>query len=307
MVEIIAICNQKGGVGKTTTAVNLSACLAAAERKTLLVDLDPQANATTGVGFDKNTVELSIYQSLISDTPIGDVLQKTKIAFLDLIPSQSDLVGAELELAGLVSRETYLQKCLAFIMNNYDYIIIDCPPSLGLLTLNALTAAHSVLIPVQCEYYAMEGLANLRQTIEIVCKRFNPGLKIKGIVLTMFDARNNLSYQVSEELRKYFNEIVFQVVIPRNVRLSEAPSYGKPIILYDVKSKGAEAYFDLAREILAKSFDKAQDKEVQNDATQSTRPGIGGSDDLSRYPAGTTGDPGSSPDSKSTSTNDSTD
>lgn len=288
MAEIISICNQKGGVGKTTTAVNLAASIAAAEKKTLLIDLDPQANATTGVGLDKNKVESSIYQSIIGEISIKEAINKTEIPFLHVVPSQNNLVGAELELAGFVSRETYLQKCLSPILNDYDYIIIDCPPSLGLLTLNALTASHSVLIPVQCEYYAMEGLANLKRTIEIVRQRFNPSLKIKGIVFTMFDPRNNLSHQVVDELKKHFEQYICQIIIPRNVRLSEAPSHGKPIILYDVKSKGAEAYFDLAKEILAKptmgkpTMDKPLiGQEVKDEhAAQSPGEGTGISSDI---------------------------
>lgn len=271
MAEIISICNQKGGVGKTTTAVNLSACLAAAEKKTLLVDLDPQSNASTGAGIGKNIVNSSIYQSIIGEKPILEVIVKSCLSFLDVVPAHNDLVGAELELAGYVSRETFLQKALAPVVSNYDYIIIDCPPSLGLLTLNALTVCDSVLIPVQCEYYAMEGLANLKKTISIVKQRFNPKLEIKGIILTMFDPRNNLSHQVSEELRKYFSGYVFHVMIPRNVRLSEAPSFGKPIILYDVKSKGAEAYFNLAAEVMAQKQHKP--KEVAYEPTQSAREG----------------------------------
>lgn len=250
MSEIIAICNQKGGVGKTTTAINLSAALAAAERRTLLIDLDAQGNATTGLGLDKHQVELGIYNILIDGIDITSTERSTALPFLRIIPSSQNLVGAEVELVGIVSRETRLKDRLRSIRDNFDYIIIDCPPSLGLLTLNALAAANSILIPVQCEYYAMEGIADLHRTILLVRERINPRLRVKGIVLTMFDGRNRLSHQVQEEIRRHFRESVFNVVIPRNVRLSEAPSHGKPIILYDVNSRGAVSYFELAQEIL---------------------------------------------------------
>jgi chromosome partitioning protein len=250
MSEIIAICNQKGGVGKTTTAINVAACLAAAEKKTLLIDLDPQGNASTGLGINKYEVEASIYDVLMRGADIKSVIQVLDLSHLSIIPSNADLVGAELELVEVVSRETKLKESLTAIQDSYEYIIIDCPPSLGLLTLNALTAARSVLIPVQCEYYAMEGMADLQRTIGLVQKSLNTSLRVRGIVLTMFDPRNNLSRQVTEEVRQYFGDVVFESVVPRNVRLSEAPSYGKPIILYDVNSKGAASYLALAQEII---------------------------------------------------------
>ncbi len=253
MAEIIAICNQKGGVGKTTTSINLSAALAAAEKRTLLVDLDAQGNSTTGLGFDKHRIQHSIYDVITNDVDISAAQRQTELDYLKMVPSNTALVGAEVELVGIVSRETCLKRCLETIHHNFDYIIIDCPPSLGLLTLNALVAADSVLIPVQCEYYAMEGIADLQRTIQLVKNSLNKDLRIRGIILTMFDARNNLSRQVQNEIRNHFKDTVFHVVIPRNVRLSEAPSHGKPILLYDVTSKGAQSYFELAREVLAAS------------------------------------------------------
>jgi chromosome partitioning protein len=250
MAEIIAICNQKGGVGKTTTAINLSAAIAAAEKRTLLIDLDAQGNATTGMGIDKHRVDGSIYNALIEERDILSLQNQTELPFLKMVPSNPSLVGAEVELVNVDAREGRLKRQLDAVRPHFDYIFIDCPPSLGLLTLNALVAADSVLIPVQCEYYAMEGIADLQKTISLVRGRLNPTLKVRGIVLTMFDARNNLSHQVQREVRNHFQNEVFSVIIPRNVRLSEAPSYGKPIMLYDVTSKGAQSYFELAKEVL---------------------------------------------------------
>lgn len=253
MAEIICLCNQKGGVGKTTTAINLSASLAAAEKKTLLIDLDPQGNTTTGLGHNKYNIEKSVYDLFANETDVNTLIVETELPYLKLLPANQALVGAEIELVGIVSRETILRNRLGPLLDQFDFIIIDCPPSLGLLTINALSAAHSVLIPVQCEYYAMEGLADLQRTISFVRERINDNLKIRGIVLTMYDSRNNLSHQVSEEIRGHFKETVFESVIPRNVRLSEAPSHGKPILLYDVNSRGALSYFNLAQELLSKN------------------------------------------------------
>lgn len=251
MAQIIAICNQKGGVGKTTTAVSLAACLAAAEKKTLIMDMDPQGNATTGLGLDKRAITKSVYDMIIGRASAMELCCDTEIECLKIMPCNNELAGAEVELVGMVSRETKVKTALKSIRDTFDYIIIDCPPSLGLLTLNAMTAADSIIVPVQCEYYAMEGMADLYHTIKLVKSHLNPDLKISGIVLTMFDPRNNLSRQVASEIREYFKKDVFQVVIPRNVKLSEAPSHGKPIILYDLASRGAQSYFALASEVIA--------------------------------------------------------
>lgn len=242
----------KRGVGKTTTAVNLAASLAAAEKHTLLVDMDPQGNAGSGVGVDKAGLEESVYDAIINDVDPSGLIVGTDLAHLDLLPSTTDLAGAELELVSMPERERRLKTALARLAQRYDYIIIDCPPSLGLLTVNAMTAADSVLIPLQCEYYAMEGLSQIIKTIKLVQKGLNPGLAIEGIVLTMYDGRNNLSRQVSEEIRSHFADIAFQTVIPRNVRLSEAPSHGRPVILYDITSRGAVSYMELARELMTR-------------------------------------------------------
>ena len=250
MGKIISIANQKGGVGKTTTAVNLSACLAVAEYPVLLVDIDPQSNSTSGLGFDAKKIKKSIYHVLIKGADIDNVIIKTELKYLDLLPSNVDLVGAEIELVSAMSRERILEGILPKIKDKYQYIFIDCPPSLGLLTLNALTSSDSVLIPIQCEYYALEGLSQLLNTIRLVQKHLNTRLEIEGVVLTMYDGRLNLSRQVAEDVRRFFDKKVYNTVINRNVRISEAPSFGKPIILYDAISMGAENYMSLAEEFI---------------------------------------------------------
>ena len=251
MGKIIAITNQKGGVGKTTTAVNLSASLSAMEKKVLLVDIDPQANSSNGVGFNTREAEITIYQVLIDNTNVKSSIVQTQMTNLYLIPSHIDLVGAEIELVNRENRESILKQILSKIKNDYDYIIIDCPPSLGLLTLNALTASDSVIIPVQCEYYALEGLGQLLNTISIVRHRLNKELDIEGVLLTMYDGRLRLSNQVAEDVRSHFGSKAFRAVINRNVRLSESPSHGKPVLLYDALSVGAKNYLELAKELLS--------------------------------------------------------
>lgn len=250
MSKIIAIANQKGGVGKTTTAVNVSACLAARGRKVLIIDIDPQGNTTSGLGINKRAINRSIYDILINDESMSNVILKTEYDNLFICPSNIQLAGAEIELVSIMSREYRLKNALMPVKDEYDYIIIDCPPSLGLLTLNAFSCANSILVPIQCEYYALEGLSQLMNTIRQVKKILNPELDIEGVLLTMFDARTNLSIQVVAEVKKYFPQKVYKTVIPRNIRLSEAPSYGQPIIVYDPKSRGAECYIELADEII---------------------------------------------------------
>ncbi len=252
MGQVIAIANQKGGVGKTTTAINLSASIAAAEQTCLLIDCDPQGNATTGLGMNRSVIEKGLYDLLVSDNSQDDLITKTQLSRLHLIGATTNLIGIEIELFAMDDKEFRLKKALEDLRQRYDYILLDCPPSLGFLTINALTAADSVLIPLQCEYYALEGLSQLMETVNAVKKSLNPSLRIENILLTMYDKRNNLSQEVAEDVRLHFKGKVFSTVIPRNVRLSEAPSHGKPILLYDIRSSGAQSYLALAKEMLGK-------------------------------------------------------
>ncbi|MGI5849947.1 MAG: ParA family protein [Christensenellales bacterium] len=250
MAKIIAIANQKGGVGKTTTAVNLSACLAEKGKKVLLIDIDPQGNSTSGLGVDKNSLRYSVYDILINGIHPRQVVIKTMINTLDMIPANIDLVGAEVELVARIAREQILKQALKGIKDDYEYILMDCPPSLGLITLNALTAADKILVPIQCEYYALEGLSQLINTVKLVKTNLNASLEVEGVVLTMFDGRTNLSIQVVDEVKKYFKNKVYRTIIPRNVRLGEAPSFGLPVIKYDATCLGAQCYNELANEII---------------------------------------------------------
>ncbi len=264
MGKIISLANQKGGVGKTTTTINLAASLAVLEQKVLVIDADPQANATSGLGFDVKNVQASIYECIVNDVDARKVTLETQIAKLDIIPSHIDLVGAEIEMLNLPNREKVLKNAIEPLKEIYDFIFIDCSPSLGLITVNALTAADSVIIPVQCEYFALEGLGKLLNTIKIIQNRLNPNLSIEGFLLTMFDGRLNLSNQVYEEVKHHFQEMVFDTVIQRNVKLSEAPSYGKPVVLYDASSKGAINHMNLAREILQRNDMTQMSKDKNN-------------------------------------------
>lgn len=253
MSRVIAIANQKGGVGKTTTAINLGASLAVAERRTLIIDVDPQANATSGLGVDRGNASPNIYDVLVRGEPLGEATRnQVHFPFLDLVPATRDLVGAEIEMVSMISRETVLRRAMESVRDDYDFVLVDCPPSLGLLTLNTLTAADSVLIPIQCEFYALEGLSQLLNTIRLVQKALNPGLEIEGVLLTMYDKRLNLSRQVAGEAMEYFGRRVFRTAIPRNVRLAEAPSFGEPILQYDILSTGAQSYLALAKELMAR-------------------------------------------------------
>jgi chromosome partitioning protein len=251
MGKVIAIANQKGGVGKTTTTVNIAASLAAAEKKVLLIDSDPQGNSTSGMGVDRSTITGSTYDLFTGKRSFEEIKKNSHFPWLDVVPAGIDLVGVEVELIQMIARERVLKKALTGFRNNYDYVFIDCPPSLGLLTVNALTAADAVIIPVQTEYYALEGLTALMNTIKLIKQDLNPDLAIEGVLLTMYDSRNNLAEQVAQEVRKYFGSKVFTTVIHRNVALSEAPSHGKPVLLYDIRSRGAQSYLDLAKEVIS--------------------------------------------------------
>ncbi|MHB1043912.1 MAG: ParA family protein [Eubacteriales bacterium] len=250
MGKIIAIANQKGGVAKTTTAVNLGAWLALMGKRVLLVDIDPQGNATTGVGLDKESVQLCVYDIMVNNAPAREVIVQCAVEGLDVVPSSIELAGAEIELVAMDERESILKRSLRPLKQDYEFIFIDCPPSLGLITINALTAADSLIIPIQCEYYALEGLGQLMNTFNMVRERLNPALKLEGVLLTMFDGRTNLAIQVVDEVKKHFRDKVYRAVVPRNVRLSEAPSHGKPVMVYDRRSKGSEVYHELAKEVL---------------------------------------------------------
>jgi len=253
MSHIISVVNQKGGVGKTTTAVNLAACMALSGKKVLLIDMDPQSNATSGLGVSLQSSQKGIYELLLGEAVLDQVIYPTEIETLKIVPATVDLSGAEIELVGQENRETRLKQALGEVNSQFDYVMMDCPPSLGLLTLNSLTASKSVLIPMQCEYYSLQGLSHLLRTLKLVKRSLNPELKIEGILLTMFDGRTSLATQVRDQVRKYFKEFLLGTVIPRNVRLSEAPSHGKPVVLYDNRSKGADSYVELAKEIVART------------------------------------------------------
>jgi chromosome partitioning protein len=280
MGKVISVANQKGGVGKTTTSINLAASLAATEHSTLLIDVDPQANASSGIGIDHRAPGHSTYEVLIGDIPIEDAVRASEMDYLDVVPSHINLVGAEIEMVDVAERERILKRALRSVRRSYDFVVIDCPPSLGLLTVNALTASHSVLIPVQAEYFALEGLGQLLNTIRIVRQHLNPSLEIEGVLLTMFDTRLRLSNQVADEVRRYFGENVFHTIIQRNVRLSEAPSFGKPVLLYDATCIGARNYIALAREVIKKS-----ERHLAPDETQEPVDEKGGGAALTRSSA----------------------